>query len=263
MNTVNIDPASDFLNDLMLDNNISIKAIYDCGREHRETIENIRNIFNLKTKDDRKLCISLLAIMAGDQRERVIQYFREENNIDETLDEIFLKKNTSLLITALAYDTRFFAMAWNLCGFTIQALNSAVYVEEEDGEEEVSGINIFFASRLDHPFIYMTADPAHADLLTFDSFDVEAKFHDEDLSGSMSLMGHPDGRRFRIEFNLKQFKPLIPFHLEVELIIGKDEKKHVILLNDISNDWDHKKSLIRSGEYTDIDFTKGGSVHAI
>jgi hypothetical protein len=200
--------------------------------------------------------------MAGDQREKVIQYFREENNIDESLDEIFLKKNTSLLITALAYDTRFFATAWNLCGFTIQVLNSAVYIEEEDGEE-VSGTNIFFVSRLDHPFKYMSADSARADLLTFDSFDVDAKFHGDDLSGSMSLMGHPDGRRFRVEYNLKQFKPLVPFHLEVELITGKDSVKHVILLNDISNDWDHKKSLIRSGEYKDIDFTRGGSVHAI
>jgi hypothetical protein len=194
----------DYLNSLMLRNNVSIKAMYDYENGHREEIKNIKNIFNLENSNDRKLCLCLLEIMAQDQKNEMVRYFCEENKVHEVIDEIFLKKNTPLLITAMALDTAFFSMAWNLCGFIRQMVN---------GENESIHIEVIAASD--------GSDSEEKVRITKKDIDIH------NPEGKLKLYGKNSEVYFTFKFDKIPETPCI---FEIRCVTSADKKEHVVSL---------------------------------
>jgi len=132
-----INAQDEFIDQLLLNNNISLRAIYKYADEHMKELEQAENIFDLKEEKDEKFCLALFRLMAGKYAADISKSFCERYNItDSSVDDIFFEKNKLFLIAAFIYNPSFFAMSWNLCGIIRSQLAYQAEMQEDVREPE-------------------------------------------------------------------------------------------------------------------------------
>jgi hypothetical protein len=105
------------VDNLLLKNKITYKAVYDCFKENSKKIDRAKKIFTLKTNEDKKLFLSLAALLVPKNAEAINNYLAHENGLAAVSNEKSQNQVKLFLLTAFVYNPPFFVMAWNLCGF--------------------------------------------------------------------------------------------------------------------------------------------------
>ena len=97
---------------------ISLAAVYGYNNLHMKEIQNIGEIFNLKESNPEKT-LALLYMLYSDEQDPVIGRFRKETGLDNAQynsPDILIDKYGIMLVSALIYNPRFYAMAMNYHG---------------------------------------------------------------------------------------------------------------------------------------------------
>ena len=111
---------------------ITLKAVSDYKSANRDEIKNIETIFSLQGADKEKV-LALLYLLASGENNDIIQSYRNQTGLQETLYDSITKYNL-MLVTALIYVPTFYTMAVNYYGAVSIGL-PVVAVEDESKEE--------------------------------------------------------------------------------------------------------------------------------
>jgi len=106
------------LNDLMLENHITIKDVCNCAEEHKPKFKNMMNIFDLENERDQRLSLMLLHLLSRERGEEVTAYYCREHQLSVNIGnriENFPWNDVNLLLTACLYNPAFFFFALDLC----------------------------------------------------------------------------------------------------------------------------------------------------
>jgi len=97
---------------------ITLAAVSRYNSQNRDEIKNSGEFFRLRNKDAEKI-LALLHMVFLDEQEDVIRKFREEAGLNDpryNAASPLIEKYATMLIAALIYNPRFYAMAMNYCG---------------------------------------------------------------------------------------------------------------------------------------------------
>jgi tetratricopeptide (TPR) repeat protein len=109
---------------------ITLKAVSDYNSANRDEIENIETIFSLQGADKKKV-LALLYLLASGENNDVIQSYRNQTDLQETLYDS-IKGYNLMLVTALIYVPTFYTMAVNYYGAVSIGLPVATVESEEE-----------------------------------------------------------------------------------------------------------------------------------
>ena len=125
--------GADFLDTLLLRNNITIKDLADQSNERYGELMDMERIFDLETESDFACCLTIPLLLDPLAAQKIIEYFREEEH-----DSLFSKtaqpdieKYRLLLVSAFVFNPAFFAMAWNWCAFIRQELQLQLQLQSQ------------------------------------------------------------------------------------------------------------------------------------
>lgn len=141
---------ADFLDDLLLNNRITLKDLNDCMRAKRLEITEMENIFDLKTEEDARRCAALPRLLFPQEADAITAYFRqeEEDNPVMKIPEPSVEEYKVLLAASFVYNRAFFAMAWNWCAAIREELRKSGFELIVFGKRRLSSHTMpFFESR--------------------------------------------------------------------------------------------------------------------
>lgn len=95
---------------LMYENNFSIFDLEESYKNNRETIDNLKNIFQLKNIKDARLILAAVNLFSEDY-EKSKEYLCKDNEI--FCDLIPEREDVLLILSACERDKQFFSMVWN------------------------------------------------------------------------------------------------------------------------------------------------------
>ena len=112
-----INAGEDIIDELLIKHNISLRILSDYADDHMEKLLKAEDIFNHKEDKDKRLCLAIFHLLAGDHAIAICECFCERYNIDASLiGKRISDENVMFLLAAFIYNPSFFAMSQNLCG---------------------------------------------------------------------------------------------------------------------------------------------------
>jgi len=246
--------ADDLLDDLMIENHITIKDVYNCAEQHEDEIKNMVNIFDLENDHDRLLVLTILRLLAGEHGKAVTDlYCRDYAIKNENYRENCAKEDIKLLLTACLYNRAFFSFAMRLYGDIEARLGRIAEKERIAPPEELMVINtVLFVKKWIIPY-KRDIDAAPRGYVTFLK---EEHMECNGICGTLELRKNKYNQvQCLFTFDEDKYQKKIPFVLEVQFTTKSDSKKHTITLNrfDKGNVITYIFSDIESG----IDLSKG------
>jgi hypothetical protein len=254
--------ADDFINDLLIYHGISFKAIYDCNKNRKEDIDKVCRIFDLKTGDDIKQCLTLLRLLTFEsaKADKIIEYFKEEHHISLNDDEF--EKNKVFLSTALVYQPSLLPLAWNTIGF--------IRLELQKQEQEVTlfaSVKSFFFKLFDiWKGYFIFNPPLQVDYISATGGTGTGwkniwnnQINANKISGLLQIDGVKlsDEYKMRFRFTYDEYHEP-PAALEFEILVLRTKESKTIRLDKIELDNKEKNELILfSDTISGVDYTAG------
>lgn len=106
------------LNDILIENRITYKEVYDCAKWRRKEIMNMMSIFDRKNDRDIRLSLEILCLLAQTQGDKVLDLYGNEygfTSIVEDLHKNIPKEDKILLLTACMYNPLFQSFTVGFC----------------------------------------------------------------------------------------------------------------------------------------------------
>ena len=214
MNLTPQETRTQFVNSIMMENNVSQKSIRKCLEESSDELDSMDQIFDSNDKISVIKRMVLLSLISRINAWENVDYYLKANNINSSDDEI--DKYKVLIITALKANATFYVDASHWC----QAIRWEV-------EQEVK-VKPYPQPRF--PILrFKTKDDSDAAGGT-----VFAEFYKEsitynDIHGTLFFKGN-DQNEVRLEFLFEKFHEPFPFELEVRFTTKYDHKEHIITI---------------------------------
>jgi hypothetical protein len=219
--TKNVITREDFINDLLLENDISLPELFRYNREHREEIEGFKAVFDLKTGEDIRRYAALIRIIYPEQAGEIFA----NSGIGLEGEDVLRYKLP--VLTALAYNSSFFTVA----------VNSAALLRAD----------LFKKFAQPGVFDALAASPSGADPAMLP---IGGDYDCEELQATFSAYGGSGGNFMMI----CRFNEVHAYKLDVIIKTKADSKEHLIHLDQRSgNNPDQSYSLMVQG----VDFSKG------
>jgi len=237
-------PQDEFIDQLLLKNNISLRAVYRFADEHIKELEQAENIFDLKEERDKKLCIALFRLMAGKYADDISKNFCERYDIsDSSIDDIFFEKNKLFLIAAFIYNPSFFAMSWNLCGI----------ISSQIASRAETHVTVFQFQRKVHAFAASGADDIMKPIWSED-------INQDGINGKLWIDANNKDNAGMVQFCFLfgEYRPEPPYFMRIHYTTNIDNIGHTAELINIAvnNDAD-KELIIASAPQNGIRYEKG------
>ena len=250
-----INTALEIIDDLLSEHHISLRAVYEAAEKHEEDIKNIDRIFELKSEDDKKLCLGVLRLLAGEKAEEVCNYFCNKYLIENNLDDIFYAKNKVYIIAAFINNPSFLTMSINICGYiktelTISA-ESKADIEQTAMEREIGPVD-FYIDRID----LKTASTSDEILKNIWNRSLDEK----NIKGELFIDASDYEGRGRVQFTFifAEYTPAPPFYLTIRYKTISDNKEHKAELFRIAaNDSENRELIIESRIYRGVSYGEG------
>jgi hypothetical protein len=251
MSTTNT--ADRFLNNLLVQNGISPRALLSCVSQNSDVLDSISDIFDIRNSMDAKLMLTLPYLFDADTAEDVISYFRKEqagNSFVETA-EPDVEGSKLLLLSAFVYNPSFFAMAWNWCSY-VQYKAQHFHKPNTIATKRRSAFTHKFTPA--RRIVYMAAAE-----VGFREFGEKTEIPD---IGTLTQLGDEAGGTYYIQFKLSITSDSLPrpFIMTVEFTTLKDGQSHNIQI--IDNPEKPDASIVRSVP-VESDYTGGIEIHSV
>jgi len=243
---------TEYINNLLNKNKVSLKMVYDCKVKENENLKNIERIFEEDSKGKEfLLCQAVLRILCNDNTDKFIEYLKNDTGMNDELNDIFFEKHKTLILTAFIYNRTFFAMAVNLHGLIACKLkNQKISIIRNKTRSGISAFPIR-AFRLKH-LAAGSRGPELISILTAKTLNLEG------IKGELSVYGNNQNMVVQFRFEFKEFHNPFPFFLCIEYVTNADKKKRKIDLN-----IKHNEYVIVSKMNYNIDFSKGITIEKI
>ena len=259
-----MDKISMYINDLLVQNNVSLKKIYDCSVKQKETISQIKKIFDSKTYNDYLLTMTVLRVIEGNKAENIIGYFKKDCGIDYNPDDKYFDDNKILVLTAFIFNPSFFSMAVNMHGLIMHELqrqnSSAALLSEKlnDLKEKVSDlvskekyVNLNIPAFQLNYISASTSNHGLIEIMRKDNIDLGG------IKGTLIINGSEKNKIIQFKFEFPRPNRTFPFNLEISYTTKADNKKHKIILEKIN------EYTLVSPEKNNINFTGSLTVNRI
>jgi hypothetical protein len=219
----------DILNDMLLENGISLPEIYRYNKEHKSEIEGFQSVFGMRTEEDIRKCIALIGIIYPEKAKDIASYLLNDKGIENSTAFIAKKEDVIRyripLLTALVYNSSFFSIAWDLCNIILtEIVNNRVGTRETPTSEKdnvLENIIIF-----PQPFIInkVAASPKREPGMRQFGKDCRSG----DINAVIRTLRDNAGVKFQIKCSFDK-APVYP--LDVFLRTKADSKEHAISLD--------------------------------
>ena len=218
---------SQFLNTIMKENHVSLKAVCKCMEKRKADIEKMDHIFDSDEGMSVRKRMVLLSIISRSNAKENIDYYRMVKNINSG-NRIFvsdINKYKVLIITALLFNATFYVCACNWCGLIRWEINR---INEEKNTDD-SPVRIYeikpglLEVAIGGP-IYKIA--AASKEKGFNKF-YELPLTYDGITGKLFFMGR-DKKEVYLEFVFDKFQKIIPFELQVRFSIKNKEYTFVL-----------------------------------
>jgi len=227
--------ADDLLYDLLIENHITIKDVYNCMEQHEDEIMNMMKIFNLLDDRDRLLSLTILYLLAREQGKEVTNlYCRDYAIKNVNYRESCTKEDIKLLLTACLDNPIFFSFAMRLykdikakLEWEAEAKKEAEDEQDVEVEAEDEAVMERFAAVI--IIFYQGARAAATeDLDTF----LEEHMEFNGVWGTLVLKKDNDNWvQYEFVFDEDNYQEKMPFVLEVQFTTKSGSKKPPIILN--------------------------------
>ena len=247
--------GDEFIDRLLLDHRISLRAVYDFADEHMEDLRQAGKIYKLKTGKDIKLCLSVFRLISREYAGAIGECFCAEYNIEGSpLDDLFFEQNKLFLIAAFIYNPSFFAKSWNLCGIIISRLAFEAGAQKETQKPE--SVIIIVWTRKITGFSGSSADDTLREVWSED-------IAQDGLFGKLRILANnlEDAGVVQFRFKFKEYRTEPPYFLRVRYRTEGDQTEHTAELNTIAvNSGKNRELVIASAPEKDIRYEKGITV---
>jgi len=114
--TINIE-AEFLLKELMFNNNVTLKDIYNCKEQHGKEIKEMMNIFNHNNDRDQRLSLEVIYLLSKESGSDFMDYYGKEYSLSqmENIKKSFPKEDIELIITAFFYNSMFYSFSMSIC----------------------------------------------------------------------------------------------------------------------------------------------------
>lgn len=131
-----------FLDDLMIKNNFTFSARTECLYQNIEKIENMHNVFDLRTSED-FTCLYAVSTLLSDSSKAVDEYLLYENKDSNLINNIQkpTRKDLLLVATAMEENPKFFSRAVYWIGIVedrLDAIINELKLYDFSSEQEMS-----------------------------------------------------------------------------------------------------------------------------
>jgi len=237
-----------FLNSIMNENRVSLKAVYECMSENGDTIDNMDSIFDSEDEVSMRKCMVLLHIISRDQAQENLSYFFGVEKAGTDSIGSYIDQYKVLMITALMFNTLFYVSACNWCGL----------IQREVKILKKQGRGTPFSAHDTWTKIIRFPEPRHdavaAARLGFSSFH-EIPLSCDDTQGRLYFKGN-DQQEVILEFRFEKIPPeAVPFELEVCFTTKHDQKEHTVVIS--ADSYIEGTNIIKSGIISDIYYSDG------
>jgi len=238
-NTIIKKEMDELLNELMLENHITLKDVYDCAEQHMNEIEAMMGIFDHKNDNDRRLALELIGILSQAQRDKILDFYRNEFKLSGKPG--YNKDDVKLLLTACLYNTVFFSFAISICSDIKSRLDSTNIIQFP-----VRG-KLFLCSQ-----VKRNAAAGEG----FEEFYCEPQTCNG-ISGNIHFMGN-DQKQVYIDFIFDKPLESVPFDgIEYAFKTSHDHKEHFLVANRTFGTKNTGFMGIRSGIENNINYSDG------
>jgi len=237
--------GADFLDTLLLRNNITIKDLADCSNGCYDELMDMERIFDLESEDDFSCCLTIPYLLDPLAAKEICAYFRDEEKGHPFVNSAApdLEKYRLPLVSAFVFNPSFFAMAWNWCALIRQELQLMM-------KGKIARFPGVSSPGVEKPHFILQAASGTGSILEIDFGAVREN--------------NPDGRlwirakagKVRFFFRFASYHESPPCHLMVKCRTNKDGKEYSVLLNEELNNRENKELIIRSGNIPDFDYSE-------
>ena len=219
--TIAAQNADKFLDELMLENHITVNDVYTCFERHKNEIWGMTNIFKHKDADAQRLSLESLGLMGQDQGNKVMEFYCREYGWSQPKFTCgnFPRGDVVLLLTACFYNPAFFSFALSVSEDIKSRLTVGVpkvIIGSRNNKRT-------FIKKSEHSVILETADSPRWEKV----FDEKAIYCDN-IGGNFEFMGRA-GKEAQIRFIFDEPQATIPFELEICFTTICDQKEHRLL----------------------------------
>jgi hypothetical protein len=258
MNLINEDRAAsgaDFLDQLMLNNHISLKMVYDCAAARYDDLAGMERILDPQNEEDARYFLALPRLLEPEDAGDIIACFKEQHRGTWLADvaEPPLAECAVPVISAFVYNTAFFAMAWKKCELLKQA------AEQKLQKKDSNVILIFVMGKTFRiPSVRFEYKAASAVEPGFRKFGGTFTFE----GGALETLGAEfDGPYLQFKFSPGK-NVSRPYRLEVHFTVAGDERLRVLRLHDAPDD-PEGAAYSSPTDGKDIDYTRGIEIREI
>ena len=259
-----MDKVTEYLNNLLIKHRVSLKMVYDCSVNQKETIDGIARIFDSEAYNDYLLSMTVLRILAGNDTDKINGYFKHDYGIDYDLNDKFFEEHKILVLTALMLNPSFYSMAMNMHGL----ISYELYKQESPVAAAAGKFNdlkekvITFISKETYiPFnapvfglVYQSAGTSGNQLIEImrkENIDLNG------IKGSLIVNANEKNNVIQFQFEFAESHRFVPFYLEVTYVTEADNKTRKIKINE------KHSGRISSRKKKNIDFTRDITVTKI
>jgi hypothetical protein len=243
---------------------VSLAAIQNYNREHKNEIEHIGDIFDLKGENREKV-MALLYMFSCGEEDNVVRQYREQTGLNKAEHDPsdLLEQYKVLLLTALVYNRDFYAMAVNSRGFADAGLTVGE-TEEKIDEIEAGRNDEYEVTTVSNYYVFTFFLPIHrhsaAGAGSFTEF-FKRPFSHKGIGGTLHFLGN-DQQEVYVEFVFDEFMSIIPFELELGFTTTHDHKKHTSIAipadeKRIIKDREKGITILRSEIICGVDYSEG------
>lgn len=238
-----IKKAISFLDDLMIKNNFAFSSRTECLYQNKEKIENLHNIFDLRTSEDFTYLYAVSTLLS-DSSEYVNEYLLHENagsNLIENIREPN-RKDLLLVATAMEENPKFFSMAIYWVGIVEDRLSKS----DSSGKNDENIIYIDFERSQTIVLDY----PVYASAAGVPGFNNITRIPIE-LLGELEIRGNSETEEVVFVLSINKEYQTLKFELTIDFEVNNSMYSAIIEKNDSAEDEE-----VRS-EPVQVDFSKG------
>ena len=240
-----IKKAISFLDDLMIKNNFAFSSRTECLYQNKEKIENLHNIFDLRTSEDFTYLYAISTLLS-DNPKAVNEYLLHENadsNLIENIREPS-RKDLLLVATTMEENPKFFSMAYYWVGI----------VEDRLAQLKTQNDNIIHLFKIETDMF--NEQQLELDYQVYASAAGSSGFNNItripiELLGELEIRGNSETEEIVFVLSINKEYQTLKFELTIDFEVNNSMYSAIIEKNDSAEDEE-----VRS-EPVQVDFSKG------
>ncbi|MCR5290953.1 MAG: hypothetical protein K6E51_13255 [Treponema sp.] len=238
-----IKEAISFLDDLMIKNNFAFSSRTECLYQNKEKIENMHNIFDLRTSEDFTYLYAISTLLS-DNPKAVNEYLLHENTDSNLIENIREpnRKDLLLVATAMEENPNFFSLAYYWVGIVEDRLSKSN--SSNKNNENIIYIDLFHNQTVEVDY------PVYASAAGSPGFNNITRIP-IDLLGELEIRGNSETEEVVFILFINKEYQTLKFELTIDF-----EVNNSIYSATIEKNYSHEDEEVRS-EPVQVDFTKG------